>query len=482
MAKPFRSVLILAVLTGLGAGAWKGWKIFEAKRAPRIVLLDASVAGIDKDHALGLGRLLRDQMEVSSASTIILGPPGAPLPELPPGDLLMRFSGRREGEALSLRATWIAVGDLPAGGTWKFFETPLMAPSGAFLRFEQGGPVPRRHPGAEHLLPADGGAFWELARQASIQEDVAAEADLEASRALAGSAPASAAVWVNLGEHLYRNLWNQPATSDLPQVRALEAFDRALALVPGYPRAAFLKGMLLTDVGDQRTALRTLAEARALRPGVPDLYSGLAYAGRTGGLLDGALRALAARDRLTRPFRVHEDWFAENTYLYGGRWDDFRRSLQGNRDPFFLFYEGYLDLAQGRKDEALPLFEKGAAGRRTSIPFSDLCGVYALVIQGRPEEALAKLKAFEESRGRLRIPDGELTFKVAEAYAFLGRADEAVTVAGRAFAQGFGCLAWYEQSPLFAPARQSPRWPGLRQHIRDRQALIEEDFPPATFG
>ncbi|HTL97957.1 MAG TPA: hypothetical protein VL181_04035 [Holophagaceae bacterium] len=446
------------------------------------MVIDPAVAGVDPDHALGLGRLLLDQMEVSSASTVIVAPPGALPPALPPGDLLMRFSGRREGDALSLRAEWIAAGKLEAGGAWKACETPVTTPSEAFRRLEEGMPMASLHPGAGSLLPADAPAFWELARQVSIQEDVAAEADLEASSKLAESAPGSAAAWVNLGEHVYRNLWTQPASSDLPQVRALQAFDRALALVPGYPRAAFLKGMLLTDVGDERTALRTLAAARALRPGVPDFYSGLAYAGRASGLLEGALRALAARDGLTRPYRIQEGWFAENTYLYSGRWEEFRRSLRKSHDPFFLFYEGYLDLAQGRRDEALPLFEEGAADRRTSIPFSDLCGVYALALEGRQDEALAKLKSFEEARGRLRIPDGELTFKVAEAYAFLGRPEDAVTVAGRAFAQGFGCLAWYERSPLFAAAHQSPRWAGLREHIRERQALLEETFPPGTFG
>ena len=394
----------------------------------------------------------------------------------------MRFSGRREGDSLSLRAEWIAAGKRESGAGWTSFETPMTEPAEAFRRFGEGLPVASLHPGAGNLLPRDAVRFWNLARQASIQEDVAADADLEASRQLAESAPDSAAAWVNLGEHLYRNLWTQPAGGDLPQARAVQAFDRALALVPGYPRAALLKGMLLTDMGDQRAALQTLADARATHPRVPDLYSGLAYAGRTGGLLDGALRALATRDRLTRPFHISEEWFAENTYLYSGRWEDFRSSLPASRDPFFLFYAGYLDLVQGREAAALPLFEEGAKDRRTSLPFSDLCTVYALAIEGRQDEALANLRAFEDDRGRLRVPDGELTFKVAEAYAFLGRPEEALTAAGRAFAQGFGCLAWYEQSPLFAPARHNPRWEGLRQHIRERRTLLEEAFPSTSFG
>lgn len=480
MTKHLGRLLVVAILAGSGAGAWKVWRSYEARRSPRIVMLDPAVAGIDRDCAAGLGRLLRDQLEVSAASTVIVVPQAQG--DIPSGDLLLRFSGRREGDSLSLRAEWIQAGKRASGAAWAAYETPMAAPAEAFRRLEGGLPVVSLHPGAGSLVPRDTRRFWDLARQTAVQQDVAADADLEASRRLAESAPDSAAAWVNLGEHIYRNLWTQPADGDLPQGRAIQAFDRALALVPGYPRAALLKGMLLADMGDQRSALRALADARALRPQVPDIYSGMAYAARTSGLLEGALRALAARDRLTRPFRISEDWFAENTYLYSGRREDFRSSLPGNHDPLFLFYRGYLDLAEGDRAGALPLFEEGAADRGTSIPFSDLCAVYALAIQGRQDEALGDLRVFEEERGRLRIPDGELTFKVAEAYAFLGRPEEALTTAGRAFAQGFGCLAWYEQSPLFGPARHSLRWEGLREHIQGRQKLLEEAFPPDSFG
>ncbi|MDE3034199.1 MAG: hypothetical protein KGI56_11080, partial [Acidobacteriota bacterium] len=218
-----------------------------------------------------------------------------------------------------------------------------------------------------------------------------------------------------------------------------------------------------------------------LRPGLPDLYAGLAYAARTSGLLEGASRSLDVRARLSRPFKLSSPWFAENSYLYSGRWDAFRDSLDGRRDPVSLFYRGYMDLLQGDRSGALGLFQEGSTIKQTSVPFSDLCGIYALALTGRSDQALASLKTFEQERGRLRIPDGELTFKVAEAYAFLGHPNKAIEAAGRAFAQGFGCLEWYEKSPLFAPARQSPRWAALRQHLQERQRLMEQAFPASGF-
>ncbi|MBS1786059.1 MAG: hypothetical protein JST24_11575 [Acidobacteria bacterium] len=141
-----------------------------------------------------------------------------------------------------------------------------------------------------------------------------------------------------------------------------------------------------------------------------------------------------------------------------------------------------MDLLEGHPAIALPLFQEGASDRRTSLPFSDLCEIYALALQGDRVMALTKLRAFDEARGHLRVPDGELTFKVAEAYAYLGQVDDALTAAGRAFAQGFGCLAWYDRSPLFAPARGSLRWKAFRQHVVDRQTLLERNYPPDSFG
>ena len=475
-----RKALAVAALAGVAAGAWWLWHLHAARGAPRVLLLTPAVQGVDADTAFGLGRLLRDAWEVGSDSTLLVATDPLP-PGLSREDTLIRVSGRRVGSSLSLRLEWRRAAGADPGG-WAAVETPLLPPAEALRRMAAAGPFRVRRPGPERLFPSDPSRFWDLAASASVRDDVAANAGLEASRSLAEAEPGSAAAWANYGEHIYRNLWTEPAGGDLPQAQALEAFDRALALVPGYPRAALLKGMLLTDIGDQREALRALVDARTLRPWDPDLYGGLAYAGRTGGLLDGALRAVAARERLTRPLPLDEEWFAENTFLYTGQWDAFQANLEGRQDPVFRFYRGYLELARGRGDRALPFFLEGAGNRRTSVPFSDLCAIYAAALQGHPDEAFSRLRTFEAERGRLRIPDGELTFKVAEAYAYLGHPEEALSAAGRAFAQGFGCLQWYEQSPLFAEARQSPRWIALRQHILERQELLARAFPPSAFG
>jgi hypothetical protein len=79
------------------------------------------------------------------------------------------------------------------------------------------------------------------------------------------------------------------------------------------------------------------------------------------------------------------------------------------------------------------------------------------------------------------VPDGEFTFKLAEAFAFLDAKSEAVDTAHRAFAQGFGCTRWYRQAPFLAPLQDLPKWQVLLKHLQEREAPLAARFPPRTF-
>ena len=80
----------------------------------------------------------------------------------------------------------------------------------------------------------------------------------------------------------------------------------------------------------------------------------------------------------------------------------------------------------------------------------------------------------------MRVPDGEFTLRMAEGYALAGDLDSAMELASRAFGQGFGATLWFERSPLLEPLKGSPRWRTLIQHVRERQGLLEDRFPPGN--
>ena len=178
-------------------------------------------------------------------------------------------------------------------------------------------------------------------------------------------------------------------------------------------------------------------------------------------------------------------WFAETTYLYRGDLAAFGRNLAQaeavHQDAGILFYKGYFALLQGQRSLAHTHLKMGSDPGMAPTPFRDLCRAYLAYLDGRRQDGLQELGEVDEVRGKLRIPDGEWTFKEAEAYSLLGDADRGVDCATRAFVQGFSCAAWFENSPFLAHVREHPRWPTLRRNIRERQAVLSGSFPPSAF-
>ena len=470
--------------------------LFWSRLAPgpavrRVLLLVPAASNGTADPALGRGleTLLSDHLEVLAGATVV-HPSGVPwgegLRRLPKGTFLATFRARREGDRLALAAAWTTRERLLDGEPWASEDAPPLLPAEALARWVAHWPFRPRHPGREALTPRDPAHAWELLRILAIRTDAEAAGDLEATQALTKAEPGCATAWAALGDHLYRSLWIQPeAAGTALNARMDRAFQRALALVPGHPRATYLRALMLTDLGNQRQALQSLIPAARLRPGVPDLYLGFAYAGRTAGLLEGAKRTLARRQEILGHLADPSPWSAETTYLYLGDLPAFGQDLDRARatrtDAGLLFYQGYLALLEGRRDLALTFMQEGSAIAGGPVPFQDLCRAYTAYLEGRPGDGLAGLREVDRVRGRLRIPDGEWTFKEAEAYALLGDTDRAVDAATRAFVQGFSCAAWYERSPFLGKVRQHPRWPMLLRNVKERQAVLQGTFPPSAF-
>ena len=475
----------------LGAGLFLTSRYPDAAhRKAQVLILSTPLDDGRTDVGPGLGTLLGDHLEVLAGAAVLHAstlPEGEALRRLPPNLHILRFHARREGDFLALAPAWTTPARLLAGAPWATAEFPPLEPWEALEAWVRGWPLAganRVPPG--RLVPQSPLSFWSLVEAMSIRSDHEAAAHLEASQRLAEQEPGCATAWATLGDHLYRSLWVNPDQAGIGlSSKTHRAFQKAVGLVPGHPRATFLWSLMLTDTGNQGLALKALQEAARLRPHVPDLYQGFAYAGRTAGLLEGAQAALARRKALLPSPAPPSAWTTETTSLYLGDWAAFDQELKELRahrlDPGVLFYLGYSALLKGRREEALAHMKAGDESR-TAGPFQELCRVYRALLEGRKADGLAELRRIDAVRGKLRIPDGELTFKQAEAYALLGDADHAMDCATRAFVQGFSCSRWYEASPFLEKMRTHPRWPMLRRNIRERQAVLEGSFPPSSFG
>ena len=482
------SLWLLVVLSCLGLGMLT-WRLLRKPPVERVLILASSLDSQGRDLGAGMETLLTDYLEVLAGATVTHAaalPAPAELQRLPAGTRILRFQGRREGDRLFLAAEWTTIPRLLEGHQWSLSQPLAQDPSRSLEAFVGSWPLKVRHPYQRALVPHSPIHFWSLLEGMSIRDDHEASAHLPASQRLADQEPDCATVWATLGDHLYRSLWVNPETAGVGlSSRTHRALQEAVELIPGHPRATFLWSLMLTDTGNQSNALQALATAAELRPGTPDLYLGFAYAGRTSGLLAGARKALARRKELLGPMATPSAWFVETTYLYLGDRDSFEqelgRAVALRQDADILFYQGYFALLRGDRQGASAYLKRGSATAESPALFRDLCRVYLAYLEGRPKDGLAELHAIDEIRGKLRIPDGEWTFKEAEAYALLGDADRGVDCATRAFVQGFSCAAWYETSPFLAKVRTHARWPMLRRNIRERQEVLEGTFPQAIF-
>jgi len=332
------------------------------------------------------------------------------------------------------------------------------------------------------LVPADRTDGWELLDLAGRSQDEASAALVARAQALVTREPRCVSARLALGNLLTRYLVEHPEADTLEAQLACERnFMDGLADRPGHPRLAALFAIHLSDVGRQREALRLLQDALHRHPGNAALLNALAYAARTSGLLGLADRALTRRAEATGVSRGQSN-LADNTLLYTGRYRAFETGLAViPRGPMRSFYQGYARLLAGDRDGARPFFAQAQPDGLGSTLFVRLSEVYRLALDGRGAEANAALDKLEGERVWMHLPDGEFTFKLAEAYGFLGRPGEALDVAERASVQGFGCAAWFERAPFLAGARQLPPWISLDSHLRARQKLLEEAFPPSAF-
>lgn len=466
--KPWVWVLAAAVL--LGALVVPAIQRQRAWARPTRVALVLEGPGLTPAELKGLQLHIADHLEAFGGFTVISRATD-PQDSFPGLSLV----ASRQGEGLALR------GRLRQGGNVTPIEAQGLHPAESVHTALAGLLGPR---GVDPLDVNRDASFWPLMGMLagpylSLEGDMAAT--VRASESLLAQDPSASAGLARA--HLKFRLLVASADADMEAHAACDrAFAEALVPLPTYPRLVNLYARFRTDVGDQKGALELTFRALKSLPKVASLHDSAAYAARTSGLLEGAVRATRRRDELGGT--VGQDYFlVENTLLYRGQWETFQQGLEATpaREPVQAFYLGYIRLLRGRPDAA----EAFAAALRTEAGlkvFQRLSEVYLDALEGRKDQALAKLRAIDEDRVRTLVPDGELTFKLAEAYGYLGRDAEAFDLAQRAFGQGFACTEWYRRAPFLAALQDKPAWKGLLVTMRERQERMEARFPADRFG
>lgn len=492
-----RSALFLGLtfLLLLGGGSGLAWLLSRAGvRGPlRIVLLAPRAeagAGLEAAECRAIGSLIQDHLEHLGGFAV------TNLDELPEDPaaslgrartLLLQPRPRRQGDqlVLSFRFAWGRQLSKTGEPPWRWHTAVALEPDRAFEAFLRAFPERLRAgstAATSALLPRKARAFWDLVQAGAwrFQNQHLAEA-IALTEGITQSEPDCASAWILLGNLHYRRMLDSPTTFRQQHSDTEALLLRGLNLAPFHPRGTFLLALLKSDNGNQREALDLLLRARRRQPHNPTILTGIAYAARGAGLLPMARRAMDLRDGLA--LSRLQPQAVDITCLYTGEIQKFESSLQ--EQPGHLrstsgvlpFYRGYLALV--RENHALAQREfRSVVGQASAYPsILRLSEIYVMILEGRKDEAWTKLREYEQERTGMREPDGEFTIRLAEAYALLGDRASAMEMANRAFARGFGCTAWYERSPMLGPLRGLPKWNALMQHAKERQALMEDQFP-----
>ena len=476
--------LLAAALLTITAGAY-GWRrAHPVGQIRRALLLDpVSEGGITPFEAQSLGSLLMDALETRTGLAVT-NLSGLPEPYQPQGDLLLlRTRAARVGADLSLTLEWAQLGP-GRDGAWHTATPRPGAPDATLEAAVDALPV-ETAPADPGLLPRDPQRFWELLQTDSA---VYSNADLDGALALgqrlAAAEPDCAAIQASLAHLDTIRVLQDPQPLDGHVDLALSAADKALVLLPGYPRALRFAARLLSDQGRQDEALNRLREGLRRHPRSLNLLLALDYAARTAGLLD---IALGARERMAAlwtgtPVQPPTGF----AYLYAGRLDAFEASLQTRPgvvpDGFTAFNLGYAALLRNRPGEAAQRFQEAEQDQMAEGHFRALAKVFRFQIEGRTADARQALDVLDRSRMGLQVPDGEFTFTMAEAAAFLDEEGLAMDLAQRAFSQGFVCASWYRGSPFMAALQPLPRWQSILQHVDERKARLAALHQAKDFG
>jgi tetratricopeptide (TPR) repeat protein len=161
-----------------------------------------------------------------------------------------------------------------------------------------------------------------------------------------------------------------------------------------------------------------------------------------------------------------------NTYLYAERDQEFIASLPAEESARTTFYRGlgyyYLKDFARAADEFDHAYELDP-----SLLHAQFGRAFAYAIRGQRGEGIRFLSRVEQAA---RPHDGEMLYKIAQAYAVLGDRPSALRLLRQSIEHNFYCYPYFVRDPMLESLRTSPDYSALMELARQRHEAFRRKF------
>lgn len=267
--------------------------------------------------------------------------------------------------------------------------------------------------------------------------------------------------------------WTELATVDLGygdiqggDARFIEkgwqAFQRARTLDPQNRLIVDLMAFHLLEHNRAQESVPLLRESLRRNPTDSFAHWYLSEAYRYGGALEQSVAEGELALRLNP--NVTEN-LTFNTYLYMGLYRKFLESLsRAENNARTSFYRGLADYYLKDTRGAIEEFDRAYA-LNSALSHARVGRALACALRNQNAQGLEQMRIVERSGSS----DGEMLYKMAQAYAQLGDRRSALRLLRRAIELNFYPYSYFVRDPLLEPIRREPGYSAAMEEARQRQ-------------
>ena len=280
--------------------------------------------------------------------------------------------------------------------------------------------------------------------------------------------PNYAPAWMELGSaYVAYASWQGGEAAFTEKGRA--AFSKALELDPQLPDAHVLMAVQMMEHGELEKGLLTLREELRIDPNEPMAHWWLTEAYLYGGMLE---ESIAEGERALNLDPLINGGSTFNSYLHAGDYEKFLSTLPVGESARTSFYRGLCFFYMQNNSRAATEFES-AYSLDPSLLHAKYGRAFLYAIRNQPAEGRRYLKELERANP---TADGEMLYKMAQAYATLGDTASALRLLRATIDHGFYCHACFIRDPLMTSLHGERQYVDLLDLAYDRHERFKHQY------